>query len=114
MGQNGGGAPFRTVAVRRKANLTLVVIALVIGACASTPGGDEATGIVVDVQGGLEEVDQFTVLVDGEGMVFEPSPDGDYAFPLSHLRDHLRSGEPVRVRWEERDDRRVATFLDDA
>lgn len=113
MGQDGGGAPFRTHTLRGAISLVLAFLAVWLGAC-TTYSDEEATGIVVDVQGDLEDIDRFTVLVDGEKMVFEPRPDGDYAFPLGHLRDHLRSGEPVLVRWEEDGDRIVATFIDDA
>lgn len=90
-----------------------ILAVLVLASCTST-SPNEATGIVVDVQGELEQVEEFTVLVDGERMVFQPAADGDYAFPLGHLRDHLRSGEPVTVRWEEDGDSQVATFIDDA
>jgi len=56
------------------------------------------TGAVIAVDGDLSAVSSFTVLAEtGAELTFSPSPDGDYAFPLPHLRDHLRSGEPVRV-----------------
>ncbi|MFP3914088.1 MAG: hypothetical protein ACLFWM_04375 [Actinomycetota bacterium] len=83
-----------------------------VGACASS-GENEATGIVVGVEGELEDVEGFTVLVDGEQMEFETIPEGDYAFPLGHLQDHLRSGEPVLIRWEEQGDSLIATFIAD-
>lgn len=98
--------------MRRLALASLFLILLV--ACGADATGEEATGIVVDVQGELEEIDIFTVLIDGERITFETSPGADYSFPLGHLRDHLRSGEPVVVRWETEGDRRVATFIDDA
>lgn len=88
----------------------LLLVAL--AGCAPSPTG-EAVGIVVDVQGDLDEIERFTVLVDGERLDFETAPGGDYAFPVTHLRDHLRSGEPVRVGWDEEEGRRVATFLAD-
>lgn len=95
--------------------LLAVVLVLLGGACgAAGEEENQATGIVVDVRGDLQEVDSFTVLVEGERVDFQVAPDGDFAFPLVHLRDHLRSGEPVVVRWEEDGARRVATFVDDA
>jgi len=63
---------------------------------ATTPA--TVTGAVIAVDGDLAAVSSFTVLAEtGDELTFSPSPDGDYAFPLPHLRDHLRSGEPVRV-----------------
>lgn len=102
----------RSTAQRMVSPSRLVVLAVLFVGCSSPPE-DAVRGIVVDVQGDLTSVDRFTVLVDGEQMVFEPADDGDFAFPLGHLRDHLRGGEPVVVGWEEEGDRLVATFLDD-
>lgn len=98
--------------MRRTAIRLLVLMAILSGACGPT-SGEEVTGIVVDVRGDLEDIEQFTVLANGERMEFGTTSDGDYSFGLGHLRDHLRSGEPVVVRWEERGDRLVATFIDD-
>jgi hypothetical protein len=92
------------------ARSALAVVLIV--ACSSAPE-DAVRGVVVDVQGSLDEIESFTVLVDGQQMVFVPTEEGDYAFPLGHLRDHLRGGEPVLVGFEEQDDRLVATFIDD-
>ncbi len=49
------------------------------------------------VEGDLTSVTQFTVVADGREWVFRPDPDGTFAFPLPHLREHLRDGTPVRV-----------------
>ncbi len=89
----------------------LLALGLVAAACGTDSG--TVRGVVIDVSGNLDSITQFTVLVEGEPIVFFPSPTGDYAFPLSHLRDHLRSGEPVEVGYEVVDGRPVATFLDD-
>ncbi len=78
--------------------------------------GDDAktvSGVVVAVEGTLDEVTAFTVLVQGEQVTFLPAPDGEFAFPLSHLRDHLRSGEPVIVEWELVGGIRFAVSIDD-
>ena len=40
------------------------------------------------------------VLVEGSELEFTPTADGEYDFPLSHLREHQRTGEPVLVGWE--------------
>ena len=67
-------------------------------ACAQTSG--TVRGIVVGVEGSLDEVTSFTMLVEGEEMAFFTTEDGDYDFPVSHLREHQRTGEPVLVTWE--------------
>jgi len=67
-------------------------------ACNQTSG--TARGVVTAVDGSLEDVTAFVVLVEGSELEFTPSPDGDYDFPLSHLREHQRTGEPVLVGWE--------------
>lgn len=87
---------------------------LALSACTSGPAVT-VTGLVVDVQGDLTSVSEFTVLTgEGERLTLVPSEDGDYDFPLPHLRDHLRNGEPVEVRYERRDGRLVALDLSDA
>jgi hypothetical protein len=58
-------------------------------------------------------VESFTLLVEGDEMTFVPVEEGDYAYPLSHLRDHLLDGVPVRVGWERRGDLLAAVSVDD-
>lgn len=91
----------------------LLALSFTLLACAPPTSGT-VQGIVVEVEGDLSSVTAFTVLVEGDRVRFEPSPAGDFAFPLSHLRDHLRSGEPILVGWELDGERRIAIFLDDA
>lgn len=86
--------------------------ALVVAGC-SGGGPASVTGLLVDVQGDLTTVTEFTLLVGEERLVFVPSPDGDYGFPLPHLRDHLRGGEPVVVGYIEADGELVATSIQD-
>lgn len=93
----------------------LVVLAL-LAACRGGEAGT-ATGVVVEVEGNLEQVTSFTVVAeDGERLRFLPHPAGvDAPFPLPHLRDHLRSGEPVRVEWVRSEEGELlATSVDDA
>ncbi len=66
--------------------------------CSQTEG--TARGIVVSVEGTIEDVTSFVVLVEGSELEFVPVEDGDYDFPLSHLREHQRTGEPILVDWE--------------
>jgi hypothetical protein len=94
-----------------------VVAAFLLSACAgpdTDPESGTVSGIVIDIVGELNDIESFTVLSDGERQTFELLPDADYAFPPGHLQDHLRSGDPVRVGWEERAGTRVAVSLDDA
>jgi hypothetical protein len=73
-------------------------MAVALIACSQTSG--TSRGIVVAVEGGIDDVTSFEVLVEGDPLQFTPSPDGDFAFPLAHLREHQRTGEPVLVGWE--------------
>lgn len=77
-----------------------LVLATVLAACSTTPS-NSLTGIVTAVDGDLTQVTSFEVLSDGRTWQFVPSPDGDFAFPLPHLRDHLRAGDPVVVEFSE-------------
>jgi hypothetical protein len=75
-----------------------VLLAVALIACNQDSG--TVRGIVTAVDGGLDDVTSFVVLVEGDPLEFTPSPQGDYDFPLSHLREHQRTGEPVLVGWE--------------
>lgn len=95
----------------RRAVALPVAVLLVAVACAS--GSGTVRGLVTDVTGDLTTVTRFTVLVEGDLLEFVPAPDGDFEFPLPHLRDHLRTGEPVLVTYEEREGELVAVALAD-
>ncbi len=79
-------------------SIAVVVVTLGLVACNQTDG--TARGVVTSVDGSLEDVTSFAVLVEGSELEFIPTADGDYDFPLSHLREHQRTGEPVLVGWE--------------
>lgn len=101
----------------RRGLLAFIAAGLLLVACSGPDRNSDSgtvTGIVVDVVGELNDVESFTVLAEGEQHTFTLLPGADYAFPPGHLRDHLRSGDPVRVDWEDRDGARVAVTLDDA
>lgn len=83
----------------------------VLTAC--TQNGGTMVGIVVAVDGDLTTVTSFTILVEGARVEFTPVAEGDYAFPLPHLREHLRDGTPVRVGWERRGGDLAAVSLAD-
>jgi hypothetical protein len=88
-----------------------VVIVALLAACTQTSG--TARGIVTSVDGDLTEVTSFTMLVEGSELEMLPVEGGDYDFPLSHLREHQRTGEPVLVAWELRGSVRYALSLAD-
>jgi hypothetical protein len=78
--------------------MAAIVMTLAVVACYQTSG--TARGLVTAVEGDLVNVTSFVVLVEGDEVEFTPTPEGDYDFPLSHLREHQRTGEPVLVGWE--------------
>jgi uncharacterized protein YbjT (DUF2867 family) len=80
-------------------------------ACSQTSG--TARGVVTSVEGTLQDVTAFTVLVEGEEWRLIPVADGDYAFALPHLREHRLSGQPILVGWELVDNVRYALSLAD-
>lgn len=80
-------------------------------ACAQN--GGTILGVVISVDGTLDQVTSFTVLAEGDELRFLPADDGDYPYPLSHLREHLRTGQPVFVTWERRDGEMYAIELRD-
>jgi hypothetical protein len=92
--------------------MRLGVAALAIVA-ACTQSGGTMVGIVTSVEGDLTAVTSFTILVEGDTFEFLPVDGGDYAFPLPHLREHLRDGTPVRVGWERRGEDLAAISLED-
>lgn len=89
----------------------LLVGVLTLASCAQT---ETVTGAVVAVDGNLTDVSSFTILSQsGDRIELRPSPAGVYAFPLPHLRDHLRDGDPVRVSYTEEDGILLALTLED-
>ncbi len=90
----------------------LVALMVALAACSAQSG--VTTGVVTAVDGDLTTVRSFTVFDDGELLTFVPVDDGDYAFPLTHLTEHLREGDPIRVDWGMIDGDRVALAIADA
>jgi len=94
---------------------------LVLGACGDDPAGDagpapkEVTGPVTKVDSeSLGEVTSFEVTQDGEVYVVLIDPEINYGFALSHINEHLATGDPVRVGIDERDGQLYATEIADA
>lgn len=80
-------------------------------------GEGEALGLVIGVVGsGPAEVDRFTLRTDaGTELTLEIRPGrlAPGSFPPAHLREHLASGEKVRVSWVDEGASHVATGLFD-
>lgn len=78
-------------------------------------GSDTVQGVVLEVKGDLRSVDSFVIRTDG-GEVLEvaPAPEGDFRFPLPHLRDHLITSEPILVELDRTVDPPLATAIADA
>jgi hypothetical protein len=71
-------------------------------------------GSIIEVSGDLIEVSSFTVLSDGSAYAFIPEEGATFSIPLPHLREHLRSGEAVRVTFTEVDGVLLASDVVDA
>lgn len=81
---------------------TIAIVLLMVTAC-SGGEGKVMTGRVVAVDGDLERVESFTMISGEESLTFTPAAGVRAEFPLSHLRDHLRTGDPVTVTYVETD-----------
>lgn len=105
--------------------LALLCCLVVLAACGGDDGEDvpsdvanapsQVTGVILDVQSeGLQEVTGFT-LKDGDA-TYEIliDPNTDYGFDLGHLREHLRTGDPVSVPLDADGDKLYALSIDDA
>lgn len=90
-----------------------LAVAVVLTGCARDSGSDHehgdgltAHGVVTAFDGDLSVTNSFTILTeDGTELVFVPSPDATFhGGPMSHIRSHLVSGEPVSVEYVEEPD----------
>ncbi len=91
----------------------LILIAAIVLTTACSQSNGTSLGVVTDVEGSLTVVDSFTLLSGGSEIEFLPIPGQSYDFPLPHLREHLRTGEPVVVDWEIREEERFALSIRD-
>lgn len=92
-----------------------VMACLTVSACGTPENGTAVVGVVVDYQGDLVSVDSFTVrTADGEEIELRPTDDGEFAFPLPHLREHMATADPIEVRFIEENGTMVATAVSDA
>jgi len=84
--------------------LVISTVAALASACSGSSGHEgEVVGIVTEVTGDLSGVESFVVLnTEGDSFKFKPrSGLLVMGAPPSHLRDHVLSGELVRVVYHE-------------
>lgn len=97
----------------------------VLGACGGDDGGDvpadvtnapdHVTGPLLDVQSeSLQEITGFTLKDGDENYEIFIASDVDYGFDLGHLREHLRTGDPVTVTLDVRESKLYALSIEDA
>ena len=83
--------------------LMIVVLAVVAAACGDAAEDDAPVeGVVTQVSGSLGNVESFVVMdEDGESHMFDPEPGLlFYGAPLDHLRDHIVTGQKVKITYE--------------
>lgn len=102
-------------------NQRVAAVVLLLGLATSHCGGKEPpapsalTGVITQIAaGGGGEVTGFDLTTAGESHKILIDPGRDYGFDLSHLYEHESTGDPVRVRLEERDEALYALRIDDA
>jgi len=96
--------------------LFLLVGSLLATACSASSGDEPIVveGVVIAVDGDLTNVTSFTLrLPDGSDLVLMPAAGVLFhgSAPISHVRDHLASGAPVRVGYVELDDGTLSAVL---
>jgi len=80
--------------------VAVTVLAVGVAGCSGVPDTeDDVIGIVTEVTGDLTRIESFVVLdANGDSHKFAPAEGMTVmGAPPSHLRDHVVSGEPVRV-----------------
>jgi hypothetical protein len=100
------------------ARAVAALLVVVGSACADSQNSEihsELTGVVLSVEArSITNVVSFTLTSEDRRYRVFIDPDVRYDFAPGHLREHVLSGEPVRVEVEERDGRLFATALSDA
>jgi hypothetical protein len=99
----------------------LIALALVVVGCGddepAAEDGLTVSGVIVDVQGSITEVEQFDlVLEDGTRLTFVPEAGAleGSGFSPAHMREHSALVEPISVRYREVDGENIVTGVGDA
>jgi hypothetical protein len=107
----------RDRALARRILIGVIAVGAATLAFVAASGGQDSgqlIGIVVAVDGDLTRVNSFELLANGERTRLEPWAEGEFDFPLPHLRDHLRTGDPVAVEFQRIEGALMATRIRDA
>ena len=95
--------------------VAVAAVALLLASCGASQNDTTVVGVVVNYQGDLVSVDSFTVRTEsGELLQLLPADDGDFAFPLPHLREHMTTADPIEVSFLEESGSLVAIAVSDA
>jgi hypothetical protein len=95
------------------AGAAILIAAACSGSEETVAPPDQLTGSVVSVHPEEGPVESFE-LESGESTTILIDPQIDYGFDLAHLREHMETGDPVRVDLELRAGDVYATQIDDA
>jgi hypothetical protein len=77
----------------------LLATSVLLGACSDSRGTPSSLeGVIVDIEArGFDNVESFELKTDDATYTIVIDPNRDYGFALNHLRQHLTTGDPVRV-----------------
>lgn len=99
----------------------LLVLAVILVGCSGDDSDGESgttvSGVVVDVQGTITEIEQFDmVLEDGTRLTFVPEAGAleRTGFSPAHIREHSALVEPISVTYHEVDGQNIVTGVGDA
>lgn len=94
-----------------------LLVALSVSGCGkeAPPPPAVLTGVITDITAeGSGEVTGFDLDAAGESYEILIDPARDYGFDLTHLYEHQTTGDPVRVRLQQREEALYALRIDDA
>src|SRR5688572_8594251 len=103
--------------MRRGAVAVGLLVALGVFACGKEAPAPPTvlTGVITEVAAGTSgKVTGFELDASGESYEILIDPARDYGFDLTHLNEHQSTGDPVRVRLQQRDAALYALRIDDA
>lgn len=103
--------------MRRGAVAVGLLVALGVSACSKEAPAPPTvlTGVITEVAAGTGgKVTGFDLDASGESYEILIDSARDYGFDLTHLYEHQSTGDPVRVRLQQRDAALYALRIDDA